>query len=99
MMDLEASSPPSPPGLLSFLYASPPASIAIPRAAAGQYLAALFAFWVTDLRAHVRSPAPGCECDCAGGPGLLDESADCLRLAELTVPLVADAPAGTRDRR
>jgi len=94
MMDLEASSPPSPPGLLSFLYASPPASISIPRAAAARYLAALFAFWVSDLRPQLRSALPGCECDCAGGPGLLDEDADCLRLAELTVALVTDAPTG-----
>ena len=92
---LEASSPPSPPSLLDFLYASPPPSLELPRAAAGQYLAALFSFWVTDLRARVRSGGSAAECDCSGGPGALDASADSLCIAELTVPLVIDEPTGS----
>jgi hypothetical protein len=88
------TSPPSPPAVRDFLYASPPPSLRIPRAAAAQYLAALFAFWVTDLRTLVRSPIPGAECGCSGGPGPQDATADCLRLAELTVPVVTDAASG-----
>ena len=95
LMALEASSPPSPPSLLDFLYASPPPSLEIPRAAAGQYLAALFSFWVTDLRARVRSGGSAAECDCSGGPGSLDDAADSLCIAELTVPLVVDALTGS----
>jgi hypothetical protein len=95
LMALEVSSPPSPPSLLDFLYASPPPSLEIPRAAAGQYLAALFSFWVTDLRARVRCDGSAAECDCSGGPGSLDAAADSLCVAELTVPLVIDAPTGS----
>jgi hypothetical protein len=95
MMALEASSPPSPPALLDFLYASPPSSLEIPRSAAGEYLAALFSFWVTDLRARVRSGPSAAECGCSGGPGPLDSAADSLCLAELTVPVVVDAPTGS----
>jgi len=93
-MLLEAASPPSAPALLDFLYASPPASLRIPRSAAPQYLAALFSFWVTDLRARLRSPTSGAECGCSGGPGPLDPTADCLRIAELTVPLARNALNG-----
>lgn len=93
-MALESASPPSPPGLLDFLYASPPPSLQISRAAAPHYLAALFSFWVTDLRALVRSPIPGAECGCSGAPGPLDSTADCLQLAELTVPVAVDAISG-----
>ncbi|HUA45437.1 MAG TPA: hypothetical protein VMA77_09440 [Solirubrobacteraceae bacterium] len=93
-MQLEAASPPSPPTVLAFLYASPPASLQIPRADAGRYLRALFSFWVTDVRALVRSPIPGAECGCSGAPGPLDATADCLSIAELTVPLVTDAITG-----
>jgi hypothetical protein len=95
LMALEASSPPSPPALIDLLDASPPPSLEIPRAAAGEYLAALFSFWVTDLRARVRSDGSGGECDCSGGPGSLDDAADSLCLAELTVPLVIDALTGS----
>jgi hypothetical protein len=95
LMALEAASPPSPPALLDFLYASPPPSLQIPRSAAGEYLAALFSFWVTDLRARVRSDPSGAECGCSGGPGPLDGGADSLCLAELTVPVVIDAPTGS----
>ncbi len=94
-MALGASSPPSPPALLDFLYASPPPSLEIPRSAAGEYLAALFSFWVTDLRARVRSDPAAGECGCSGGPGPLDSAADSLCLAELTVPVVVDAPTGS----
>ena len=94
LMDLEGSPPASPPGLLEFLYASPPPAVRIPRAAAAQYLAALFAFWVSDLRPRLRSPVPGGECDCTGAPGPLDAAADTLQLAVLTVPLAVDAPTG-----
>lgn len=93
-MRLEDASPPSPPALLDFLFASPPPGLRIPRSAAAQYLAALFSFWVTDLRARVRSPGSGAECGCSGGPGELDPTADCLRIAELTVPLARDALTG-----
>jgi hypothetical protein len=93
-MNLEASSPPSPPSLLDFLYASPPPSLQIPRAAASEYLGALFGFWVSDLRALVRGTIPGAECDCTGGPAPLDSAADSLSIAELIVPLVVDPLSG-----
>ena len=94
-MQLEAASPPSPPGLVDFLFAPPPPSLQIPRSAARQYLAALFGFWVTDVRPRVRAAVPGAECGATGGPASLDPAADCLRLAELTVPLTIDAVTGT----
>jgi hypothetical protein len=92
--DLEGSPPSSPPGLLDFLYAPPPASLRIPRAAAATYLEALLSFWASELRPRLRSAVPGAECGCGGGPGALDADADCLCLAELTVWLDTDAPTG-----
>lgn len=93
-MHVEAASPPSSLSLLSFLLAPPPPSMRIPRGAAAQYLDALFAFWVTELRALVRSAGSAGEGDPAGAPGELDAEADSLRLAELTVPLAFDALSG-----
>lgn len=88
---LGSSPPSSPPGLLDFLLAPPPAALTIPSTQAGEYLQALLQFWVTDLRPRLRSPGDGAECDCAGGSGALDPDAGCVLLAELEVPLVQDA--------
>jgi hypothetical protein len=106
--DLEGSPPESPPALIEFLLASPPAGLEIPRADASAYYDALFRFWVEELRPRLRSAAGGAECGCGGGGvGELDPDADCVTLAELEVPididgvsgelLVADTPAVTVD--
>jgi hypothetical protein len=90
-LELDTASPPDP---LAFLFASPPPSVQIPRVAEAEYLAALFAFWASDLRARVRSATPGAECGCGYAPAGLGTDADCLALAELTVPVVVDAVSG-----
>jgi hypothetical protein len=92
--DLEGSPPASPPALLGFLLASPPTGLAIPLDDAGDYLDALFRFWVEELRPRLRSAA-GAECGCgAGGVGELDADADCITLAELEVPIAVDGISG-----
>ena len=97
-----ASPPASPPVVLGDLLASPPSSLEIPSSDATAYFAALFRFWVEELRPRLRSPLAGAECGCAGGSGPLDPDADCVLVAELDVPLgvgldgslvVADMPS------
>jgi hypothetical protein len=84
----------SPPAPLAFLASPPPLALRIPRAARAQYLETLFAFWVTRLRARARSGPDAAECGCCGGPGELDPGADCLSVARISIPLVADAITG-----
>jgi hypothetical protein len=85
----------SPPDPLAFLSGAPPAGLSIARADAGNYARALLAFWVTELRAALRSAGSAGEADSAGGSGSLDADADCLALARLEVPLAIDAVSGT----
>jgi hypothetical protein len=84
----------SPPAPLGFLDMPPPAALRIPRAAAADHFEALFAFWVTRLRARARSGDNVAECGCCGGPGELDAGADCLRIATVAVPIAHDAISG-----
>jgi hypothetical protein len=84
----------SPPAPLAFLASPPPPTLRIPRSAAAQYLEALFAFWVTRLRARARSGANAAECGCCGGPGELDPGAECLQIAAITVPIAPDVISG-----
>jgi hypothetical protein len=92
--DLEGSPPASPPALIDFLLASPPAGLEIPRVDALAYYEALLRFWVEELRPRLRS-ASGAECGCGGGGlGELDPDADCITLAELEVPIAVDGVSG-----
>lgn len=84
----------SPPAPLAFLASPPPPTLRIPRAVRKRYLETLFAFWVTRLRALARSGSNAAECGCCGGPGELDPGAECLRVARISVPIVADAISG-----
>jgi hypothetical protein len=84
----EVDSSPSAP--LGFLAKPPPPTLAIPRAAYGEYLETLFAFWVTRLRARARSGPNAAECGCCGGPGELDPGAECLRIATVRFPIAPD---------
>jgi hypothetical protein len=90
LAESEMSPPSSPEDPYAFLVVAPPPGLEIPRAAAGEYLAALLAFWTTTLRQRVRAARPGAECGCTGGPGEVDPDADCLPLASLRVPLAVD---------
>lgn len=92
---LELSPPASPPGMLDFLLGSPPSGLEIPRERLADYVAALFHFWIDELRPVVRSAMPGAECGCGGTVGELDADTDCLTLATLDVPIVSDAVTGT----
>jgi hypothetical protein len=81
------SPPSSPPEMLGDLLLSPPGGLEIPSGDASTYFAALLRFWVEELRPRLRSPLPGGECGCSGGPGELDPDADCVLIAELEVPI------------
>ncbi len=95
LMALEASSPPSPPSLLDFLYARrrrrsrsrarPPASTSPRCSHSGS----------RDLRARVRSQRFSGRVRLQRRTRALDDAADSLRIAELTVPLVIDALTGS----
>jgi hypothetical protein len=91
---LELSPPSSPPGMLDFLFGSPPAGLEIPREHVAEYIAALFRFWAEDLRPLLRSGIAGAECGCGGAVSDLDPDADCLTLATLDVPIVIDSLSG-----
>lgn len=95
LAESETSPPSSPEDPFAFLVAPPPPWLEIPRAAAGEYLTALLAYWTTTLRQRVRAAQPGAECGCAGGPAELDPDADCLLLAMLRVPLAVDLSGET----
>jgi hypothetical protein len=90
----EDSPPSSPPEMLSDLLSSPPPGLEIPSDDATAYFASLLRFWVEELRPRLRSPLPGGECGCSGGPGPLDPDADCVLIAELDVPIAVDGMTG-----
>ena len=94
LVGFEDSPPSSPPEVLSDLLASPPPGLEIPSDDATAYFASLLRFWVEELRPRLRSPLPGGECGCSGGPGPLDPDADCILIAELDVPIAVDGMTG-----
>jgi hypothetical protein len=83
-----------PPDPLAFLDSPPPPALVIPRAAWTQYLETLLAFWVTRLRARARSGPNTAECGCCGGPGELDPGAECLQVAQISVPVAIEPFSG-----
>jgi hypothetical protein len=82
----------SPPG--DFMFGSPPASLIINTADAGEYFRAAFRIWVTELRPRWIARWHGCAAMHLEGDQSVDE--DCVLLAELDVPLLPLSP-GTFD--
>jgi hypothetical protein len=82
------------PPPLAFLGDPLPSTLRIPRARYAEYVEALFAWWVTYLRARARSGSDTAECGCCGGAGALDPGADCLKIAMVSVPLALDDATG-----
>ena len=87
------SPPSSPPTPTSFLAGPPPPGLEIPGSDAAAYFEAALRFWTTDLRPLARGDVNGGECGCGGTTGT-NADADCVLLAELTVPIVVDAVSG-----
>jgi hypothetical protein len=91
---LETSPPSSPP---DFMYDSPPFHFAIHADAVCEYLRVAFRIWVTELRPKWRNKVPpvkNCKGNGNGGSDSREpEPADCVLLAELDVPLMADPEA------
>lgn len=82
----------SPPG--DFMFGSPPGSLVINAADAGEYFRAAFRVWVTELRPKWIARWHGCAAVHIEGDEAADE--DCVLLAELDVPLLPLSP-GTFD--
>lgn len=83
------SSPPSSPPS-DFMFGSPPASLHIKPADVCDYMRAAFRVWVTELRPKWIARWHGCAATHFDTDNQAEE--DCVMLAELTVPIVADSP-------
>jgi hypothetical protein len=88
----EETSPPSSPP--DFLHGSPPASLALPRARAAEFLQAAFALWATELRERAAGTEPAGDCGCGPPDPALIRGGDCLLLGEVDVFLVPDVLSG-----